>query len=57
MTRENEVAWALHTAAKLLGEDYTIQEKTVTTRTTIHDEVVIEYNHRKKEDDATDSTQ
>jgi len=54
---ESEIAWQLHTAARMLGDDYKITKKTVTTRTTIHEEVVIEYNHRKKEDDATDSTQ
>ena len=54
---ESEIAWQLHTAANMLGSDYKITKKTVTTRTTIHEEVVIEYNHRSKDDDATDSTQ
>ena len=54
---ESEIAWQLHTAANMLGSDYKITKKTVTTRTTIHEEVVIEYNHRNRDDDATDSTQ
>lgn len=53
---DSEIAWQLHTAANMLGNDYKITKKTVTTRTTIHEEIVIEYNHRNKDDDATDQT-
>ncbi len=45
---ESEIAWQLHTAGKMLGRDYKITKKSVTTKTTIHDEIVIEYNHRLK---------
>jgi hypothetical protein len=54
--RDSEIAWQLHTAANMLGSDYKIHQRTVTTRTTIHEEIVIEYNHRNKSDDSTDQT-
>jgi hypothetical protein len=53
MSKDNELAWALHTAARLLSEKYTITYKTVTTDNTEHDEVVIEYGHRPRLDDST----
>ena len=48
MSKENELAWALHTAAKMLGDNYKITCRTVTTDIAEHDEVVIEYGHRIK---------
>lgn len=48
MSKDNELAWALHTAGRMLGNDYTITKKSVTTKTTTHEEIVIEYGHRLK---------
>jgi hypothetical protein len=48
MSKDNELAWALHSAAKMLGDKYKITCRTVTTDLAEHDEVVIEYGHRIK---------
>lgn len=53
MSKDNEIAWALHSAARLLSDKYTITYRTVTTDDTEHNEVVIEYKHRSRSDDPT----
>ena len=50
---EKNLNWnLLHQFANQLGEegkDYKIHKKTITDRTSIHNEIVIEYGNRKKD--------
>ena len=52
---EENLNWnLLHQFANQFGEegkDYRIHKKTITDRTSIHHEIVIEYGHRKKDSD------
>ena len=47
----NELIWQLHSIGEKLDKNYQLKHFTVADRTTICEKYVIEFNHRKKNEE------
>jgi len=50
--KSKKLDWSsLHKFAEQLGDEYTVNHYTCSDRTSVHEKIVIEYNHHSKKHD------